>query len=176
MIRLTVNERSLSQVRSKPSRMNSSMTPSARLIASPYVIPTTMAEGRVRPWLRLKATPEIAPRATTTASICSFLSILAFMTTLHPATRSLIASPIDLVECLAQGDIALLLSGPVAAAGDRAVDHEIVPVDEGRLVAGQKHRRMRDIVGQAGAGDRLRTLVDLAHHVRGFLGRLHRQA
>ena len=41
-----------------------------------------------------------------------------------------------LIERLAQRDIALLLRGPVAAAGDGAVDHQIVAVDEARLVAG----------------------------------------
>src|SRR5436190_23572696 len=44
-----------------------------------------------------------------------------------------------LIERLAQGDVALLLLGPVAAAGDGAVDHEIMAIDEAGLVAGQEH-------------------------------------
>src|SRR5438445_13800816 len=77
-----------------------------------------------------------------------------------------------LIECLAQRNIALLLLRPVAAAGDGAIDHEIVAVDEARLVASEKYRGLRDILRQPGARDRLRGLVDLAHHVRRFLRRL----
>jgi len=86
------------------------------------------------------------------------------------------ASPRAVIERLAQGDIALLLCGPVAAAGNGAVDHQIVPVDEAGFVAGEKHRGMRDVLGQAGARDRLRGLVDLARHVGGLLRGLDREA
>src|SRR5256885_17227207 len=40
-------------------------------------------------------------------------------------------------------------------------------VDEGGFVAGQNRRGVRDILLQAGAGDRLRRFVDLAHDGRG---------
>jgi hypothetical protein len=52
---------------------------------------------------------------------------------------------LSLIERFAQRDIALLLLGPVAAAGDGAIDDEIVAVDEGRFVAGEEHCGMRDI-------------------------------
>src|SRR5260221_14219435 len=67
---------------------------------------------------------------------------------------------LSLIERLAQRDIALLLLGPVAAAGNGAIDDEIVAVDEGRLVAGQEYRGVRDILRQTGARDRLPGLVD----------------
>src|SRR5438105_15721707 len=81
-----------------------------------------------------------------------------------------------LIERLAQRDIALLLLRPVAAAGDGAVDHQIVAVDETRLMASEKHRSLRDIVRQTGARNWLRGLVDLAHHLRCLLRRLDREA
>src|ERR1700722_12818329 len=114
------------------------------------------------------------------ASSRSFFSRRAFMPalmerTLHLPMLPLSALPLGLIERLAQGHIALLLRRPVAAAGDSAIDHEIVPIDEARLVAGEEHRRMRDVFGQTGAGDRLRALVDLAHDGWGFLGRFNRQ-
>src|SRR6266849_10165375 len=84
--------------------------------------------------------------------------------------------PRALVERLAHGDIALLLRGPVAAAGDGAIDHQIVPVDETGFVAGEKHRGVGDVFGQPGPRYRLRGLVDLAHHIGRFLRRLDRQA
>src|SRR5665213_2716954 len=67
-----------------------------------------------------------------------------------------------LIERLAQRDVALLLSGPVAAAGDGTVDHQIVAVDETGFVAGEKYRGVRDVLGQPGAQNRLRGLVDFA--------------
>src|SRR6202012_2558271 len=75
-----------------------------------------------------------------------------------------------LIERLEQGDVALLLLTPVTTASDSAVDHEIMTVDEARLVARQEHCRMRDVVGQAGTRDRLRRLVDVAHHRRRLFG------
>src|SRR3954468_11099343 len=60
-----------------------------------------------------------------------------------------------LIEPLAHVDVALLLLAPVAAAGDRAIDHKIVAVDEGGFVAGEKPGGVRDGLGQAGARDRL---------------------
>src|SRR6266481_5151637 len=84
--------------------------------------------------------------------------------------------PRTLIECLAQRDVALLLLTPVAAAGNGAVDDEIVPVDEGGFVAGEEYRGEGDVIRQPGARDRLRGLVDLAHHVGGFLSGLDRQA
>src|SRR6266849_7412624 len=83
--------------------------------------------------------------------------------------------PRALIERLAHGDIALLLRGPVAAAGDGAIDHQIVPVDETGFVAGEKHRGIGDVVGQPGALDRLCGLVDLAHHIGRLLRRLDRK-
>src|SRR5579863_10105920 len=83
------------------------------------------------------------------------------------ARRQLTPLFLDLVERLPQGDIALLLRGPVTAAGDGAINDQIVSIDEARLVASEKHGRMRDVLGQAGAGDRLGALIDLAHHVGG---------
>ena len=53
-----------------------------------------------------------------------------------------------LIERLAQCDVTLLLLGPVAAAGDRAIDHEIMAVDERRFVAGQEHCGLSDVVGK----------------------------
>src|SRR6185437_2683420 len=70
-----------------------------------------------------------------------------------------------LIERLAERDIALLLLSPVAAAGDGDVDPQIVAVDEAGFVTGEKHRSLRDILGQSGARYRLRDLVDLAHHI-----------
>src|ERR1700694_584774 len=58
--------------------------------------------------------------------------------------------PLPLIQNLAQRDIALLLLGPVASAGDGAVNHEVVSVDEGGFVAGEKHRGASDILGQPG--------------------------
>src|ERR1700737_2472260 len=84
--------------------------------------------------------------------------------------------PRALIERLAQRDIALLLLRPVAAAGDGAIDHQIMPVDKTRFVAGEKHRGMGDVFRQPGARDRLRGLVDLAHHIGGLLRGLDRQA
>src|SRR6266436_6012053 len=81
--------------------------------------------------------------------------------------------PRALIERLAHGDIALLLRGPVAAAGDGAIDHQIVPVDETGFVAGEKHRGIGDVFGQPGALDRLCGLVDLAHHIGRLLRRLY---
>src|SRR5262252_2156786 len=81
-----------------------------------------------------------------------------------------------LVERPAQGDITLLLLRPVATAGDGAVDHEIMAVDEGRLVAGEKYRGMRDILGQAGARNRLRRFVDAVHQFGRLLRGLGRQS
>src|SRR5215831_18452791 len=81
-----------------------------------------------------------------------------------------------LTESLAQRDIALLLLAPVAATGDGAVHHQIVTVDEAGLVTGQKYRGVGDVLGQAGARDRLCGLVDLAHQRRRLFGRIDRQA
>src|SRR5260370_14594324 len=81
-----------------------------------------------------------------------------------------------LIERLAQRDIALLLLRPVAAAGDGAIDHQIMPVDKTRFVAGEKHRGMGDVFLQPGSPHRLRGLVDLAHHTGGLLPCLDRQA
>src|SRR3954463_4814863 len=71
---------------------------------------------------------------------------------------------------------AVVLRGPVAAAGDGAVDHQIVAVDEGRFVAGEKYRGVRNVVRQPGARDRLPGAKDFAHGVRLVLRRLDRQA
>ena len=81
-----------------------------------------------------------------------------------------------LIERLAYGDQPLLLRGPVAAAGNGAVDHQIVAVDEAGLIAGEKQRGIRDVIGEAGALNRLRGLVHLAHHVGGLFRGLGRQA
>src|SRR5262249_20468234 len=75
-----------------------------------------------------------------------------------------------LVERLAYRAEALLLLAPVAAAGHGAVDHQIMAIDETRLVAGEEYRGMRDVVGQAGARNWLRGFEDFAHH-RGGVGR-----
>src|ERR1700761_4527766 len=80
-----------------------------------------------------------------------------------------------LIECLAQRSEALLLRRPVAAAGDGAVDHQIVAIDEAGFVTGEKPRGVRDILGQSGARDRLRGLVDLPHHVGRFLCGFNRE-
>src|SRR5215469_15738674 len=77
-----------------------------------------------------------------------------------------------LIERLAQGDIALLLLGPVATAGDGSVNHEVVAVDERGFVAGEKHCGVRDVVRQAGTWNWLGGLVNLAHHAGGLLGRI----
>src|SRR4051794_32143935 len=87
-----------------------------------------------------------------------------------------VMSPLHIVQRLADGGEALLLRGPVAAAGDGAVDYQIVAVDKTGFVAGEEHRRVRDVFRQSGALDRLRGLVDFAHHIRGLLGRLDGQA
>src|SRR5437868_15539550 len=71
---------------------------------------------------------------------------------------------------------ALLLRGPVAAAGDGAVDHQIMAVDEGGFVAGEKYRGVRNILRQSGARDRLRGPENLAHGLRRLLRGLDRQA
>src|SRR6266481_1422800 len=78
-----------------------------------------------------------------------------------------------LIERLAHGDITLLLLGPVAAAGNGSIDHQIVPVDETGFVAGEKYRGVSDVFGQPGALDRLRGLVDFAHHIGRLLRRLY---
>src|SRR5262249_25637560 len=57
------------------------------------------------------------------------------------------ASSRPLLEGLAQRDVALLLLRPVAAAGDGAVDDEVMAVDERGFVAGQEHGGMRNVVG-----------------------------
>src|ERR1700733_4964853 len=105
----------------------------------------------------------------------SFLSSLAFMPSHRCCRRTCAikgaASSGALIERLAQGDIALLLRGPVAAAGDGAVDHQIVAVDETGFVAGEKHRGVSNVLGQPGARNRLRGFVDLAHHVGRLLRR-----
>src|ERR1700704_5261179 len=83
--------------------------------------------------------------------------------------------PLALLERLAQSSKALLLRRPVAAAGDGAIDHQIVAVDKTGFVAGEKHRGPGDIFGQPGALDRLRGLGDLAHQGRRLLRLLDRQ-
>src|SRR3979411_2483948 len=111
--------------------------------------------------------PAMTPAATTAARDRNFRSSLASM----PPAPALPfeKSPRALIEGLAHGDIALLLRRPVAAAGNGAIDHQIVAIDEAGLVAGEKHRGMGDIFRQPGARDRLRGLVDLARQVGGFL-------
>src|ERR1700744_4000381 len=103
------------------------------------------------------------PATTMAPTSLSFLSSLAFMPSCRRTCAACdAASSGALIECLAPGDIALLVCGPVAAAGDGAVDHQIVAIDETGFVAGEKHRGVRDILGQSGARDRLGGLVDLA--------------
>src|SRR4051794_36182655 len=85
------------------------------------------------------------------------------------------ARDLPLIERIAQGRQALLLLAPVAAAGHGAVDDEVVAVDEARLVARQEHRSVSDVIGDAGARDRLCRLVDIAHHRRRLFGGFCRQ-
>src|SRR5690349_14831839 len=54
-----------------------------------------------------------------------------------------------LSERLAKRNITLLLLAPVTAPRDRAVDHQIMAVDETRLIACQENRGVRDVIGQA---------------------------
>src|SRR4051812_17346447 len=90
----------------------------------------------------------------------------------HPAiSATLLLGP----EHLPHSGIARLLLGPVAAAGDTTIDHQIVAVDEGRLIAGEKHGRVGDIVGQTRARDRLCRLEHIPHLRCGVVRGLHRQ-
>src|SRR3984957_14158361 len=165
------------------------MPPIATLRISPYRIPISIPVEELKPRARTKPIAPMTLPTTMAASNLSFLSSLAFMPPPHTSTIHGPGEPLSvslrgrtfrhssriLIECLAQGDIALLLRGPVAAAGNGAVHYQIVPVDEARFVAGKKHRGMGDVLGQPGARNRLRGLVGFAHHIECFLRRLDRE-
>lgn len=48
---------------------------------------------------------------------------------------------------LAYVDIGLLLLAPVASAGNRAIDHQIMTVDESRFIAGEEYHGMTNVFG-----------------------------
>jgi hypothetical protein len=64
----------------------------------------------------------------------------------------------SLFECFTHVDALLLPLAPASPADQTAVDHQIVAIDEGGFVAGQEHRGLGDIFGQARSRDRLRFL------------------
>src|SRR5712672_1635510 len=82
----------------------------------------------------------------------------------HNDVRNL--SGLVYAECLPHGLHALLMRCPLASTHDAAIDHQVVAVDEGRIVGSEEHRGLGDVVGEAGARDGLQG----RHHLLGRLG------
>src|SRR5262245_29089682 len=79
-------------------------------------------------------------------------------------------------ERFAHSLVTLLGDRPLTATDQAAVDHEVVAVDEARSVGSEEHRGVGDVVGEAGARDRLQLLQPALHRFGGFLRRFGRQA